>query len=182
MDGAVLAALPQVAERQRPRAGHGLRTHPGVHARSTSSSVRPDDEDGEGGAKSEWDGAVVAVLGLFDKSKTFVLNRLTETDCRAARSVDQGPRSSTSTLRELALWSALPEGSTGAARRHAQTRRRTMAHGTRHPRGQSLTACLTRRCDGGVAGADSEGRTRPSRWRTSCRSSRRRSQSASSKM
>ena len=33
---------------------------------------------GAGGLGSGWDGAVVAVLGLFDKGKTFVLNHLTQ--------------------------------------------------------------------------------------------------------
>ena len=38
---------------------------------------RDEDED-EVVRRSGWDGAVVAVLGLFDKGKTFVLNHLTE--------------------------------------------------------------------------------------------------------
>ena len=41
-----------------------------------------DDDDDESLRRSGWDGAVVAVLGLFDKGKTFVLNHLTESQVR----------------------------------------------------------------------------------------------------
>lgn len=37
--------------------------------------------------KTGWDGAVVAVLGLFDKGKTFVLNHLTELDLPSGKKV-----------------------------------------------------------------------------------------------
>ena len=46
-----------------------------------------DGAPGEGGVKPGWDGAVVAVLGLFDKGKTFVLNRLTEIDLPSGKKV-----------------------------------------------------------------------------------------------
>ena len=52
-----------------------------------------DDDDnsghgGEGRGKiGAWDGAVVAVLGLFDKGKTFVLNRLTDVDLPSGKKV-----------------------------------------------------------------------------------------------
>ena len=46
---------------------------------------------GDGGSvdrgKVGWDGAVVAVLGLFDKGKTFVLNQLTESDLPSGKKV-----------------------------------------------------------------------------------------------
>ena len=38
-------------------------------------------------ARRGWDGAVVAVLGLFDKGKTFVLNHLTELDLPSGKKV-----------------------------------------------------------------------------------------------
>ena len=46
-----------------------------------------DDGSYDGDAKTGWDGAVVAVLGLFDKGKTFVLNRLAEIDLPSGKKV-----------------------------------------------------------------------------------------------
>ena len=48
-----------------------------------------DNDDSPEGSlgKSGWDGAVVAVLGLFDKGKTFVLNRLTESELPSGKKV-----------------------------------------------------------------------------------------------
>ena len=44
-------------------------------------------EDGPGTPIDGWDGAVVAVLGLFDKGKTFVLNHLTDSRLPSGKKV-----------------------------------------------------------------------------------------------
>ena len=44
-------------------------------------------EDGPGTPLDGWDGAVVAVLGLFDKGKTFVLNHLTDSRLPSGKKV-----------------------------------------------------------------------------------------------
>ena len=47
-----------------------------------------EDDLGAGGkSKGQWEGAVVAVLGLFDKGKTFVLNRITDSDLPSGKKV-----------------------------------------------------------------------------------------------
>lgn len=55
---------------------------------------KPEGEDGlpkiDGTAQPEphgWSGAVIAVLGLYDKGKTFVLNALTETKLPSGKKV-----------------------------------------------------------------------------------------------
>ena len=46
-----------------------------------------DDDDAGGVEKGGWEGAVVAVLGLFDKGKTFLLNRITDSDLPSGKKV-----------------------------------------------------------------------------------------------
>ena len=49
--------------------------------------VSSDEEEGTVEGDGGWDGAVVAVLGLFDKGKTFVLNRLTDSNLPSGKKV-----------------------------------------------------------------------------------------------
>tara|TARA_B110001452_G_scaffold95772_1_gene79124 strand:- start:1141 stop:2823 length:1683 start_codon:yes stop_codon:yes gene_type:complete len=58
----------------------------------TDAKAAPDDADDDevpddGPAGDGWSGAVVAVLGLFDKGKTFVLNHLTESQLPSGKKV-----------------------------------------------------------------------------------------------
>ena len=73
-----------------------------VTFRADADANGSDADDGsyDGDAKTGWDGAVVAVLGLFDKGKTFVLNRLAEIDLPSGKKVStRASHSSTSTWR-----------------------------------------------------------------------------------
>ena len=67
-----------------------------------SSEPASDDDEARDQSKPGWDGAVVAVLGLFDKGKTFVLNHLTDSKLPSGKKVAAArapPRSSWQPIR-----------------------------------------------------------------------------------
>ena len=77
--------LPGSAADSRGRDG-GARGGGGGGGDGFDLAEAASDDDEQGGMEG-WDGAVVAVLGLFDKGKTFVLNHLTELDLPSGKKV-----------------------------------------------------------------------------------------------